>query len=70
MSQSKPFIEQPEALVDVEMIELVVVIDQGLVDLLPAPQNQQNLVFDHDVQLVVWGTKARARRPTITPFWF
>lgn len=53
MIQSKPFIEQPETLVDVEMIELIVVINQGLVDLLPAPQNQQNLVFDHDVQLVV-----------------
>lgn len=35
------------------MIELVVVVGQGLVDLLPAPQNQQDLVFDGDVQLVV-----------------
>lgn len=49
----QPFIEQPETLVDVQMIELVVVIDQGLVHLLPAPQDQQDLVFDHDVQLVV-----------------
>lgn len=51
--QCKPFVEQPQTLVDVEMIELVVVIDQGLVHLLPAPQNQQDLVLDHDVQLVV-----------------
>lgn len=49
-----PFVEQPETLVQVEVVQLVVVIRQGGFHLLPAPQNQAHPVAPGDVQRVVW----------------
>lgn len=52
-----PLVEQSETLVDVEVVQLIVIVREGDLHLLSAPQNQTHPISRHHVELIIWETR-------------